>query len=73
MIHVLRSLRQRSLAREHHATGDQHQRPAIATVLPGITLNTSPTDYRPIKKLRLIRWSGKKWERFGDMIEGANA
>lgn len=31
--------------------------------LPGITLNTSPTDYSPIKKLHLVRFDGKFWVR----------
>jgi branched-chain amino acid transport system substrate-binding protein len=31
-------------------------------LLPGITLNTSPTDYQPIKRFRQIRFNGKTWE-----------
>jgi branched-chain amino acid transport system substrate-binding protein len=31
-------------------------------LLPGITLNTSPTDYQPIKELRETRFNGKTWE-----------
>jgi branched-chain amino acid transport system substrate-binding protein len=31
-------------------------------LLPGITLNTSPTDYQPIKKMRETRFNGKTWE-----------
>jgi branched-chain amino acid transport system substrate-binding protein len=31
-------------------------------LLPGITLNTSPTDYQPIKQLREIRFNGNTWE-----------
>ena len=42
-------------------------------LLPGIRINTSPTNYRPIRQLQLMRWSGKTWERFGDIIEGASA
>ncbi len=40
--------------------------------LPGMTLNTSPTDYVPMKQLQLQRWNGKSWERFGELIEGSN-
>ena len=40
-------------------------------LLPGMTLNTSPTNYRPIRQLQLMRWTGKTWERFGGLIEGA--
>jgi branched-chain amino acid transport system substrate-binding protein len=38
------------------------------TLLPGITLNTSATDYAPIAQLRMIRFKGDKWELFGDVI-----
>ena len=43
------------------------------TLLPGIKLNTSPTNYHPLRQLQLMRWSGKTWERFGDIIAGATA
>jgi branched-chain amino acid transport system substrate-binding protein len=43
-----------------------------ATLLPGIALDTSPTNYRPIRQMQLARWTGGTWERFGDIIEGAN-
>ncbi|NOG70710.1 ABC transporter substrate-binding protein [Roseicella sp. DB1501] len=45
---------------------------APATVLPGITVNTTATNYHPIKQLQLARWTGKTWERFGGLIEGAD-
>jgi branched-chain amino acid transport system substrate-binding protein len=35
---------------------------AIPLLLPGITLNTSPADYQPIKELRETRFNGKVWE-----------
>jgi branched-chain amino acid transport system substrate-binding protein len=41
----------------------------IPTLLPGIKLNTSPTDYRPIKAMQLVRWTGKEWQLFGNIIE----
>ena len=44
----------------------------IPVLLPGIQVNTSPTNYRPIRQLQLMRWAGKTWERFGEVIEGAN-
>ncbi len=40
-------------------------------LLPGMTLNTSPTNYRPMRQLQLMRWTGKTWQRFGDLIEGS--
>jgi branched-chain amino acid transport system substrate-binding protein len=41
-------------------------------LLPGIKINTSPTEHRPIKALQFQRWDGKTWVRFGDLIEGAS-
>jgi branched-chain amino acid transport system substrate-binding protein len=42
-------------------------------LLPGIKINTSPTNYRPIRQLQLIRWTGKTWDLFGEIISSANA
>jgi branched-chain amino acid transport system substrate-binding protein len=36
--------------------------------LPGIKITTSPTDYRIIKQLQLMRFDGKQWVLFGDVI-----
>jgi len=41
----------------------------IPMLLPGITLNTSPTDYNPLKQMRLQRFDGHKWELVGGLIE----
>jgi branched-chain amino acid transport system substrate-binding protein len=43
------------------------------TLLPGIKINTSPTNYHPIRQMQLSRWTGKNWETFGELIEGAGA
>ena len=40
------------------------------TLLPGIKINTSPTDFAPINQLRMMRFKGRKWELFGDIISG---
>ena len=45
----------------------------IPVLLPGIRINTSPTNYHPIRQLQLTRWNGKIWERFGEVIEGSGA
>ena len=34
---------------------------ALPTLLPGITLQTSPTDFAPIEQMQLIRFDGKSW------------
>jgi branched-chain amino acid transport system substrate-binding protein len=38
------------------------------TLLPGITINTSPSDFAPIKQLKMERLKGEKWELFGEII-----
>ncbi|ETR77444.1 branched-chain amino acid ABC transporter substrate-binding protein [Afipia sp. P52-10] len=37
-------------------------------LLPGIKINTSPTDFAPLSSLQLIRLKGQTWERFGDIL-----
>ena len=44
----------------------------VAALLPGIKVNTSPTNFHPIKQMQLQRWTGSTWARFGGIIEGAN-
>jgi branched-chain amino acid transport system substrate-binding protein len=36
--------------------------------LPGIILNTSPTDFAPTKSTQPVRFDGKAWVRFGDVL-----
>jgi branched-chain amino acid transport system substrate-binding protein len=40
----------------------------LPMLLPGIKITTSPTDYRIIKQLQLMRFDGKQWVLFGDAI-----
>jgi branched-chain amino acid transport system substrate-binding protein len=42
----------------------------VPTLLPGIRVNTSPTNHRPLQQLQ--RWDGNGWARFGNIIQGAN-
>jgi ABC-type branched-subunit amino acid transport system substrate-binding protein len=37
-------------------------------LLPGIKINTGPTDFAPISSLQLMKFKGEKWELFGDVI-----
>ena len=39
-------------------------------LLPGVTINTSPTDFAPISQLQLQRFKGERLELFGDVISG---
>ncbi|MGH8678769.1 MAG: ABC transporter substrate-binding protein [Burkholderiales bacterium] len=41
---------------------------ALPMLLPGIRINTSPTDYAPIEQVRLARFDGKRWVLFGDVL-----
>jgi ABC-type branched-subunit amino acid transport system substrate-binding protein len=36
--------------------------------LPGMVINTSPTDYRVNKQLQMMRFKGERWEGFGPII-----
>ena len=44
----------------------------VPVLLPGITINTSHTNHRPISEMQMARWDGKTWVRFGSLIQGAN-
>ena len=37
--------------------------------LPGITMSTSPTDYRINKQMQMMKFNGERWELFGPIIE----
>ena len=40
------------------------------TLLPGVKINTSATDFAPIEQLQMQRFKGEKWDLFGDIING---
>ena len=37
-------------------------------LLPGMVVNTSPTDYHVIKQVQMMRFKGERWEGFGPII-----
>jgi branched-chain amino acid transport system substrate-binding protein len=41
----------------------------LPTLLPGVQVNTSPTNYRPLTQVQLQKWEGKAWVRFGDVLK----
>jgi len=41
--------------------------------LPGIKINTSPTDYRVNKQLQMEKFNGERWELFGPILEDTGA
>jgi len=40
------------------------------TLLPGVKITTTATDFAPIEQLQMQRFKGEKWELFGDIISG---
>jgi branched-chain amino acid transport system substrate-binding protein len=40
----------------------------LPMLLPGIKLNTSATDFYPIEQAQLVRFDGKTWVRFGELM-----
>lgn len=40
----------------------------LPMLLPGVKVNTSATDYYPIKQFVLMRFDGKEWVPFGDIL-----
>ena len=41
---------------------------AADTLIPGVKINTSATDFAPIEQLKMMQFKGGKWEMFGDII-----
>jgi branched-chain amino acid transport system substrate-binding protein len=41
----------------------------LPLLLPGIKINTSPTDFYPIQSEQLARFEGKAWKLFGEVIK----
>ncbi|QQO19168.1 ABC transporter substrate-binding protein [Bradyrhizobium diazoefficiens] len=39
--------------------------------LPGMKINTSPTDYRVNKELQMMKFNGERWELFGPIMRDA--
>lgn len=39
-------------------------------LLPGIKINTSPSEFTPIQQLQLMQFKGETWERFGKIVSG---
>jgi branched-chain amino acid transport system substrate-binding protein len=43
----------------------------VPLALEGITANTGPGDFRPIKQMRLVQFDGHSWQLIGDVIDSA--
>ena len=42
----------------------------VPMLLPGIKINTSPTDFAPIKQIQMARFDGERWTLFGPVLSG---
>jgi branched-chain amino acid transport system substrate-binding protein len=42
----------------------------LPLLLPGIKINTGPDQYYPITQQQLIKFDGKSWGRFGEVLSG---
>jgi len=40
----------------------------LSAALPGIKINTGATDFAPFESVQLIRFDGKQWVRFGEIM-----
>ena len=43
----------------------------VPMLLPGIMINTSPTDFFPIEQEQMARFDGKEWKLFGPVLTGS--
>jgi branched-chain amino acid transport system substrate-binding protein len=43
----------------------------LPMLLPGIEINTSPTDFYPIEQMQMQKFTGERWELFGPVISGS--
>lgn len=42
----------------------------LPMLLPGIKVNTGPTDHVPVDQMQFMRFNGRSWERFGELQSG---
>jgi branched-chain amino acid transport system substrate-binding protein len=43
----------------------------VPMLLPGIKINTSPTDFAPIEQEQLAKFDGERWALFGEMYDAS--
>jgi branched-chain amino acid transport system substrate-binding protein len=44
---------------------------SLPLLLPGIKINTSPTDYFPIEQMQLAKFDGERWVVFGEIYDAS--
>jgi len=45
----------------------------VPILLPGIKINTSPTDFYPIQSVQLARFDGETWQLFGEVLSSESS
>ncbi|HEY4167296.1 MAG TPA: branched-chain amino acid ABC transporter substrate-binding protein, partial [Reyranella sp.] len=45
----------------------------VPLLLPGISINTSPTDFYPIQSVQLARFDGETWKLFGKVLSNESS
>ena len=45
----------------------------LPMLLPGIIVSTSATDFAPIKQMQLMKFDGKIWKLFGEVISASGS
>ena len=70
MVHVLKQcgddLSRENILAQAANLKDLH----LPLMLPGQTINTSPTNYSPIRQMQLATFNGTSWELFGELHQG---
>jgi branched-chain amino acid transport system substrate-binding protein len=49
------------------------QKQSVPLLLPGILINTSPTDFYPIHAVQLARFKGESWDLFGNVMHAESS
>ena len=45
----------------------------VPMLLPGVNINTSPSDHAPLEQMQVMRFTGGRWERVGPVRSGIDA
>ncbi len=71
LVHVLKQagndLSRENIMRQVAAIKDL----SLPMLLPGIKINTSPTDFAPIQQEQLAKFDGERWVLFGEMYDAS--
>jgi len=73
LIHVLKACGD-NLTRENVLKQATHLKNVqLDLLLPGISVSTTPDDYRVNKQLQMMKFNGERWEMFGPILEDKGA